>query len=129
MLKDVGVIDSNESETIVTFGKRPVLICFSHLRWDFVFQRPQHLLSRFAATHSVHYWEEPVFVPGLVQPHLETRLAAPNLAIVTPHLAEGLPEEVIEQGYGEPDLAPRVAVAATDAGFTSGGCGGWRIQT
>jgi len=20
------------------------LICFSHLRWDFVFQRPQHLM-------------------------------------------------------------------------------------
>jgi UDP-galactopyranose mutase len=24
------------------------LICFSHLRWNFVFQRPQHLMSRFA---------------------------------------------------------------------------------
>jgi UDP-galactopyranose mutase len=66
------------------------------LRWDFVFQRPQHLMNRFAATHSVHYWEEPVFVPGLVQPHLETRLARKNLTIVTPQLAEGLPDEVVE---------------------------------
>jgi UDP-galactopyranose mutase len=24
------------------------LVCFSHLRWNFVFQRPQHLMSRFA---------------------------------------------------------------------------------
>jgi UDP-galactopyranose mutase len=24
------------------------LVCFSHLRWDFVYQRPQHLMSRFA---------------------------------------------------------------------------------
>ena len=29
------------------------LICFSHLRWDFVFQRPQHLMTRFAATRQV----------------------------------------------------------------------------
>jgi len=26
----------------------PHLIVFSHLRWNFVFQRPQHLLSRLA---------------------------------------------------------------------------------
>ena len=27
---------------------RASLICFSHLRWDFVFQRPQHLMVRAA---------------------------------------------------------------------------------
>jgi UDP-galactopyranose mutase len=96
MLKDVGVVDNGESGTIVALDKRPVLICFSHLRWDFVFQRPQHLLSRFARTHSTHYWEEPIFVPGLVEPHLETRRAAPNLTIVTPHLAEGMADEAVE---------------------------------
>ena len=31
----------------VDTGRRN-LFCFSHLRWDFVYQRPQHLLSRFA---------------------------------------------------------------------------------
>jgi UDP-galactopyranose mutase len=97
MLKDVGVTDTGDSGTIVPLDKRPVLICFSHLRWDFVFQRPQHLLSRFARTHSVHYWEEPIFVPALVQPHLETRRAAANLTIVTPHLAEGLSEDMVER--------------------------------
>ena len=96
MLDDVGVTGTGESGAIVAFDKRPSLICFSHLRWDFVFQRPQHLLSRFAATHSVHYWEEPLFVPALVQPHLETRLAAKNLTIVTPHLPEGLAEDLVE---------------------------------
>ncbi len=96
MLKDVGVTGTGESATIVALDRRPVLICFSHLRWDFVYQRPQHLMNRFAGTHAVHYWEEPVFVPGLVQPHLETRLARSNLTIVTPHLAEGLSEEVVE---------------------------------
>jgi hypothetical protein len=37
------------------------LICFSHLRWNFVYQRPQHLLSRFANYTRVFYYEEPVF--------------------------------------------------------------------
>jgi len=96
MLKDVRVSGAGESGSVVTLDKRPVLICFSHLRWDFVFQRPQHLLTRFARTHSVHYWEEPVFVPGLVEPHLETRRASANLTIVTPHLGEGLGEEAVE---------------------------------
>lgn len=34
------------------------LICFSHLRWDFVLQRPQHLMSRFARERPVWFWEE-----------------------------------------------------------------------
>lgn len=36
------------------------LLCFSHLRWNFVFQRPQHLMSRFAKTRRVFFIEEPV---------------------------------------------------------------------
>jgi UDP-galactopyranose mutase len=36
------------------------LICFSHLRWGFVYQRPQHLMSRFAKHRRVFYIEEPV---------------------------------------------------------------------
>ncbi len=36
------------------------LICFSHLRWDFVFQRPQHLMSRFAKGRRVFFFEEPI---------------------------------------------------------------------
>jgi len=37
------------------------LICLSHLRWGFVFQRPQHLMSRFARDRRVFFFEEPVF--------------------------------------------------------------------
>jgi UDP-galactopyranose mutase len=36
----------------------PPLICFSHLRWDFVTQRPQHLIKRFAQNARVFFWEE-----------------------------------------------------------------------
>lgn len=41
--------------------EKPLLICYSHLRWDFVFQRPQHLLSRAAQSYRVYFIEEPVF--------------------------------------------------------------------
>ena len=37
------------------------LICVSHLRWNFVFQRPQHLMTRAAKQYRVFYVEEPVF--------------------------------------------------------------------
>ena len=36
------------------------MIVFSHLRWDFVFQRPQHLMTRLARTSQVYFFEEPV---------------------------------------------------------------------
>ena len=35
------------------------ILCFSHLHWDFVYQRPQHLLTRFAKQNRVFYIEEP----------------------------------------------------------------------
>jgi len=34
------------------------IICFSHLRWDFVLQRPQHLMRRFAKHKQVFFFEE-----------------------------------------------------------------------
>jgi UDP-galactopyranose mutase len=40
---------------------REDLVCFSHLRWSFVFQRPQHIMSRFAAGRRVFFIEEPLF--------------------------------------------------------------------
>jgi hypothetical protein len=36
-----------------------VLLCFSHLRWNFVLQRPQHLLTRAAKDYRVFFFEEP----------------------------------------------------------------------
>src|SRR3954453_14012088 len=36
------------------------LVCLSHLRWDHVYQRPQHLMSRLAADWPVVFMEEPV---------------------------------------------------------------------
>ena len=68
---------------------RPTLICFSHLRWAFVFQRPQHLMSRFAATHDVIVWEEPVYHHGIGTARL-ARYVDPDSGVVvlTPELDE-----------------------------------------
>jgi UDP-galactopyranose mutase len=35
------------------------IVCLSHLPWDFVFQRPNHLMARAAKGHRVFYVEEP----------------------------------------------------------------------
>jgi glycosyltransferase involved in cell wall biosynthesis len=59
------------------------LICYSHLRWNFVYQRPQHLLSRFAQRFRTFFVEEPVF--DTHQPFVDTILND-NVWIVTPHL-------------------------------------------
>jgi UDP-galactopyranose mutase len=61
------------------------LICLSHLRWNFVFQRPQHLMSRYAISRRVYFVEEPIFHEHMsaasvtMEPH-------GNLLVVTPQL-------------------------------------------
>lgn len=67
------------------------LVCFSHLRWDFVYQRPQHLMTRFARKHRVFYFEEPTWGPHPAHLDLSTREYGVNL--VVPRLPEGLNEE------------------------------------
>lgn len=66
------------------------LICFSHLRWDFVFQRPQHLMSRFARDRRVIFWEEPRYLEGLESPRLDYRQCPDTgVFVATPELAAG----------------------------------------
>lgn len=48
------------------------LICISHLRWDFVWQRPQQLLSRLAQHYRIFFVEEPVTDTGIDKPYLES---------------------------------------------------------
>ena len=71
---------------------KPDLICFSHLRWDFVYQRPQHLLKRSARDRRVFFVEEPVFDNGSMR--LDVSQRETNLFVVVPHLPQGLCSEV-----------------------------------
>ncbi|MCR0985179.1 glycosyltransferase [Roseomonas populi] len=76
---------------------RPLLLCMSHLPWDLVLQRPQHLLSRAAREWRVIYFEEPRFEPpGPDLPRLERREVAEGIEVVTPLLPywDGVPGSV-----------------------------------
>ena len=58
------------------------IIVFSHLRWDFVFQRPQHLLTRLAQHYRVYFFEEPV--AGSSYQQLQISEPAHNLRVCRP---------------------------------------------
>jgi UDP-galactopyranose mutase len=62
----------------------PDLICLSHLRWDFVFQRPQHLLTRCAQERRVYYVEEPMFDAD-TEPRLDVHSSG-GVNVIVPHL-------------------------------------------
>ncbi|HLL53519.1 MAG TPA: glycosyltransferase family 1 protein, partial [Myxococcaceae bacterium] len=74
-------------------GTLPDLLCLSHLRWDFVFQRPQHLLSRFARERRVFFYEEPVFGEGPAR--LEVRTSKEGVFVAVPHLPQGMEPELV----------------------------------
>lgn len=71
------------------------LLVFSHLRWDFMFQRPQHLLSRQAKTRRVFYFEGPVF--GMTEiPRLHLRETSENVLVVIPYLPTNIDPDKME---------------------------------
>jgi UDP-galactopyranose mutase len=72
----------------------PDLVCLSHLRWDFVYQRPQHLLSRCAEERRVFLFEEPVHDDGPLR--LEV-LERGKVRVVVPHLPDGLTSDVARE--------------------------------
>ena len=59
------------------------IIVFCHLRWDFVYQRPQQLLSRLAKHYKIAFVEEPVFHDG--DSFLQSSTPAPNVTVYRPH--------------------------------------------
>ncbi|WP_411274580.1 glycosyltransferase [Daejeonella sp.] len=65
------------------------LICFSHLRWDFVYQRPQHLMTRISGDMKVTYIEEPVF-DNEGEPNYHHHDISDSLTIIKPQLSSGL---------------------------------------
>ncbi|WP_345950673.1 glycosyltransferase family 1 protein [Mucilaginibacter sp. PAMB04274] len=75
------------------------LLCFSHLRWDFVYQRPQHLLSRFAAYFKVYFLEEPLF-EDCSEASLSFSPREGNIFVGVPHLPHGLSEQEVTSTVG-----------------------------
>jgi UDP-galactopyranose mutase len=56
----IGTVEEYQ-QSAVHLAESPALLVFSHLRWHFVTQRPQHLLTRAAQSRHVYFWEEPWF--------------------------------------------------------------------
>lgn len=73
------------------------LICFSHLRWNFVVQRPQHLMRQFVQRRDVTFWEEPLFY-GDREPTLQLiRCGKTDVSVATPVLPGGRGPEFEEK--------------------------------
>ncbi|MGI4732826.1 MAG: UDP-galactopyranose mutase [Janthinobacterium lividum] len=95
----------------------PPLICFSHLRWDFVTQRPQHLMRRFAQERRVFFWEEHIpcdhHLPFLEQhPFVDD-----NVVALRPRVPHWWSPQEVEAGLrGLLDLLIDTAVAPARAG-------------
>jgi UDP-galactopyranose mutase len=62
------------------------ILCLSHLRWNFVFQRPQHLMKRLGPHHRVFFIEEPRFEDG--PDRLQVTAVEPGVNVAVPVLAE-----------------------------------------
>ncbi|PVY40246.1 glycosyltransferase family 1 protein [Pontibacter virosus] len=77
------------------FQNLPDVVCLSHLRWDFVYQRPQHLLSRFAKHVRVFFVEEPLFT-DCQEPYLQVDEREGQVHLVVPHIPHGMAAEAIE---------------------------------
>jgi glycosyltransferase involved in cell wall biosynthesis/beta-glucosidase/6-phospho-beta-glucosidase/beta-galactosidase len=64
--------------------KRPLLLVFSHMRWDFVAHRTRYLMEHLAAHWQVVLVEEPVSDGG--PPRLHTQARGPCIDVLVPHL-------------------------------------------
>ena len=99
MLENMNTYSFPQSKSVDTYG----IVCFSHLRWNFVFQRPQHLLSRFAKTRDVLVIEEPEYhdgAPGFVIDGTDegVKVAVPHLPLGTaPDQAERILKTLVDE--------------------------------
>lgn len=75
-------------QRVSSMSNRGDLICFSHLRWNFVYQRPQHLLSRAAKERRVFFFEEPEL--GGRTAHLDIQDTPEGVTVVRPMIPAGI---------------------------------------
>jgi glycosyltransferase involved in cell wall biosynthesis len=76
------------------------LIVQSHLRWDFVWQRPQQILSRLAERRPVLFVEEPIFLDDAPTPQLDISVPHSNVFRAIPRLPGSLRDDY-ERGTAE----------------------------
>ena len=94
-------------------GHLPTLLVFSHLRWSFVYQRPQHLLSRLAGRWRVIFIEEPLSTAGPVR--MVRHRHGPQLEVWVPHTPSHAP------GFHDDQLAILEPLIADELATERGG--------
>lgn len=82
-------------QIVAASSNPPALVCLSHLRWDFVYQRPQHLLTRCAKERPVFLIEEPIFESDSAAPRMDVSKRESGIWVAVPHLPQGLSGEAI----------------------------------
>ncbi len=101
------------------------LVCFSHLRWGFVFQRPNHLMCRFAKQRRTFFIEEPIF-DSAGESTFEVRRGEDDLRICIPHLPAGMSgerndellREALTKLFDEQDIDAEIAWFYTPMALT-----------
>lgn len=87
---------SNQAGNLIDSDAIKDLICFSHLRWDFVFQRPQHLMTHAARNWRVFFIEEPICSEELTIATFNERNEN-NVWVITPQFPATLSPTEIRQ--------------------------------
>lgn len=99
-------LDAQVKSSVVQWPKRrvpnpsarpdaPDLVVLSHLRWDFVFQRPQHLMTRAARQRRTYFVEEPIFVDA-PQATMHVTPREGQLWVAQPQVPHGLSDAEVE---------------------------------
>lgn len=78
------------------------IIVFSHLRWDFVFQRPQHIMSRLAKHYRIIFIEEELYSGE--NDGYDISYAAQDIRVVQPHLKTDDNNDITERKRAVLDL-------------------------
>jgi glycosyltransferase involved in cell wall biosynthesis len=91
---------------------RPIIV-HCHLRWDFVWQRPQQILSRLAAHAPVLFVEEPIFLDDVSTARLDISVPFANVFRAVPYLSGSL--------RNDPDKYPSMVRSLVQDALTDGG--------
>jgi protoporphyrinogen oxidase/glycosyltransferase involved in cell wall biosynthesis len=106
------LIENFQTNNAIKFASgvsMPTIIVFCHLRWNFVYQRPQHLLTQLAQHFEIIVVEEPLYHDG--ESFLKTYTPALNITVCQPHTpirAAGFHDDQLAE------LEPLIAKLARD---------------
>ena len=92
--------------TIMTAAREPrgTIVVLSHLRWDFVTQRPQHLLTRAAHDFDIVFIEEPVWEEN-PQEDVHDAIRPPRVRVVQPVVRwHSTPEQAVAASRAALDM-------------------------